>query len=62
MRSFELLNEIIMQQSLLDLIDGGLPLMSYFFEARPDQQRAGDVIALDARFATLTLLNEGQSH
>ncbi len=49
-----------MQQPVLNLVDGGLPLVSHFLEARPDQQRARDVVALDARFATLTLLDARQ--
>ena len=46
-----------MQQSVLDLVDGGFFLMGDLFEARPHQQGTRDVVSLDARFATLALLN-----
>ena len=49
-----------MQQSLFDLIDGGLPLVSQVLEARPDQQGAGDMITLDAGFAPLARLDSRQ--
>ena len=49
-----------MQQSMFNLVDGGLPLVSQVLEARPDQQGAGDMITLDARFATLARLDSRQ--
>ena len=49
-----------MQQAALDLVNGGVPLVSYLFEARPDQQGTRNVIALDACFATLALLDARQ--
>ena len=42
---------------MFDLVDGDLLLMGDLFEARPHQQGTRDVVALDARFATLALLN-----
>ena len=49
-----------MQQPALNLVDSGVLLMRDFFEARPDQQGTRNVIALDARFATLALLDARQ--
>jgi len=49
-----------MQQPALDLIDGLPAVVSQVFEAQPDQQSAGDMVALDARFAALALLNSRQ--
>ena len=52
-RSFELLNEVIPKQSVLELVNICSVLVGDVFESSPHQQRAVDVIALDASFAAL---------
>ena len=49
-----------MQQSVLDLVDGDLPLICDFFESRPHQQGTRDMVALNARFAVLTRFDSRQ--
>lgn len=56
----ELLNEIIIQQPVFELVHRAACLRRQLFEPDPDQQSAADVIALDARLATLTALQTGQ--
>lgn len=51
---FELLNEALIQQAVFELIDGASCLGSKGFEAHSDQEGTRYMIALDARFATLT--------
>ncbi len=45
-----------MEQSVFDLIDRTPALIRQGFQAGPDQQGTGDVIALDPTFPTLALL------
>jgi len=55
----ELLNQVVRQHSLLDLINGFAGLVSTQLKASPNQQSTGNVIALNAHFATLTGFNSG---
>ncbi len=49
-----------MQQPVLDLIDGLPVVVGHVLEAQPHQQGTRDVVALDARFTALTLLDARQ--
>lgn len=53
----ELLNQVVREHPLLDLINRSAALVRDRFEPTPDQQGTGDVVALNAGFATLASLN-----
>ena len=47
------MNEVVIQQTMFELIDGAARLRRQFFEPNPDQKGTTDVIALDAGFGAL---------
>jgi hypothetical protein len=49
----------VVEQSVLDAVDGLLGLTSEVGQAEPDEHGTGDVVALDARLAVLVLLDAG---
>lgn len=50
----ELLNQVVREHSVLDLVNGSVAPIGNRFQASPHQQGAGNVVALNAGFATLT--------
>jgi len=52
-RTLELLDEIVVQQTVFELINGAARFDRPFFEVAPHQEGAADVVALDPGFATL---------
>src|SRR3954464_163032 len=49
-----------MQQAVLDLVDAPTTLVGQMLQAAPDQQRARDVVALDARSSALATFDPRQ--
>lgn len=48
---------VVIEQTKLELIEGGGGLLRDFLETNPDENGTGDMIALDRCQATLTALN-----
>ncbi len=56
----ELLHEIVIQQAVFELIHGAVGLCRHSFKPDPHQQGTGDMITLNAAFATLAALQSRQ--
>ena len=54
-----MLNEVIIQQPVFELIHRAASMCRQCFEPDPHQKSTADVIALDARFATLAAFQPG---
>lgn len=59
-RILELLTEEVIEHLVFDLIEGAAGLPGDLSETNPHEYGAGDVIAMDARFAALAALDPGQ--
>lgn len=56
---FELLREVVVKQSVFQLVDGPPGLGGQMFQAYPDEESAADAVALDAGLAALAGFQSG---
>ncbi len=54
------MDKVVMKQAMFDLINGLLRRVSEALQTHPHEQRAGDVVALNTRFAALAILKTRQ--